>query len=249
MTGVHRRNESSELEPCLIHRHGLSPMRSPHQHWFQSRSFSSQRTTFTTPSFAMSRWGNYGTIRKNLTRNDFPFNFENVLQIHGTAMGKKLAPAYANMYMAHWEHTFPKPDPSSLTVFRIFGWHLWGLVTRSSYIQGVLGDSQCTPCHGHQIHYQSPFWTPQFFFTPFINGNKTLHTKIYFRNTDTLSLLHKTSYHPEHTFRGLIKSQLIRFYRICSFEHHFQEATQTLVKVRKGYCVFLLKWTVCLSKC
>lgn len=41
----------------------------------------------------------------NLTRNDFHFNSQFFLQVHGTAMGKKFAPAYANIYMAHWERT------------------------------------------------------------------------------------------------------------------------------------------------
>lgn len=31
------------------------------------------------------------------------FNGKNYLQIKGTAMGKKFAPAYANIFMANWE--------------------------------------------------------------------------------------------------------------------------------------------------
>lgn len=41
----------------------------------------------------------------NLTRNDFQFNGEYFLQIKGTAMGKKFAPSYANIFMAQWEHS------------------------------------------------------------------------------------------------------------------------------------------------
>lgn len=39
----------------------------------------------------------------NLTRNDFEFENKFFLQIKGTAMGKKFAPAYANIFMAQWE--------------------------------------------------------------------------------------------------------------------------------------------------
>lgn len=39
----------------------------------------------------------------NLTRNYFEFNSKFYLQIKGTAMGKKFAPAYANIFMAKWE--------------------------------------------------------------------------------------------------------------------------------------------------
>ena len=39
-----------------------------------------------------------------------------------------------------------------------------------------------------------------------------LVTKVYFKPTDTHALLHKASFHPQHTFRGIVKSQLIRFH-------------------------------------
>lgn len=38
-----------------------------------------------------------------LKRNDFEFNNQFYFQIKGTAMGKKFAPAYANIFMAAWE--------------------------------------------------------------------------------------------------------------------------------------------------
>ena len=39
-----------------------------------------------------------------------------------------------------------------------------------------------------------------------------LYTKVYFKPTDTLELLHKNSYHPPHTFPGIIKSQILSFF-------------------------------------
>ncbi|GAA6078834.1 uncharacterized protein LOC109201125 isoform X1 [Tachysurus ichikawai] len=49
----------------------------------------------------------YDFINKNSTspKNDFEFNSQFFLQIKGTPMGKKITPAYANIYMAHWEQT------------------------------------------------------------------------------------------------------------------------------------------------
>lgn len=80
-------------------------------------------------------------------------------------------------------------------------------------------------CHSFQLH-------------------KTLHTKVFFKSTDTHSLLHKTSFHPKHTFKGIIKSQLIRFHRICSFDTHIEEACQTLFKVlcTRGYSKRFLRY-------
>jgi len=44
-------------------------------------------------------------LELSLTKNDFKFNRKQYLQIRGTAMGKKFAPAYADIYMATWEET------------------------------------------------------------------------------------------------------------------------------------------------
>ena len=38
-----------------------------------------------------------------LENNDFTFNDEWFLQVGGTAMGKKFAPNYANLFIAKWE--------------------------------------------------------------------------------------------------------------------------------------------------
>jgi hypothetical protein len=43
-----------------------------------------------------------------LTKNNFMFNGQNYVQVSGTAMGTKLAPGYANLFMADFEeqHVF-----------------------------------------------------------------------------------------------------------------------------------------------
>lgn len=49
--------------------------------------------------------------------------------------------------------------------------------------------------------------------------------------------LHKSSFHPKHTFQGRVKSQLIWFHRICSFSGDMEEATQVLYRTlgSRGY--------------
>jgi len=44
-------------------------------------------------------------LELSLTKNDFELNGWYFLQIKGMAMGKKFAPAYANINMAEWEET------------------------------------------------------------------------------------------------------------------------------------------------
>ena len=71
------------------------------------------------------------------------------------------------------------------------------------------------------------FLDTEVFFTPVLGGvNKRLATKVYFKATDRHTLLHKTSYHPQHTYHGLIKAQLICFHSICTYPDDVEEATQ-----------------------
>ena len=65
----------------------------------------------------------------------------------------------------------------------------------------------------------------------------TFDTKVYFKPTDTLELLHKKSHHPNHTFKGLIKSQILRYVRICNNKQDVMIACRKLFAalVRRGY--------------
>ena len=65
----------------------------------------------------------------------------------------------------------------------------------------------------------------------------TFDTKVYFKPTDTLELLHKKSHHPNHTFKGIIKSQILRYVRICNNKQDVMIACRKLFAalVRRGY--------------
>jgi len=53
----------------------------------------------------------------------------------------------------------------------------------------------------------------------------TLQSRVYFKPTDTHQLLHKESFHPKHTTKGILKSQLIRFKRLSStYDDYFSTA-------------------------
>lgn len=67
----------------------------------------------------------------------------------------------------------------------------------------------------------------------FSNSGK-LDTKVYFKPTDTHALLHKSSFHPKHTFKGLVYSQLLRFRRNCSLTQDLEQATKTLFQALKS---------------
>ena len=65
----------------------------------------------------------------------------------------------------------------------------------------------------------------------------TLEVKVFFKPTDTHALLHASSFHSKHTFAGLLKSQLLRFQRICSRTSDFWQAVRVLFEALalRGY--------------
>lgn len=67
----------------------------------------------------------------NLIKNDFEFNEEYYLQIKGTAMGKKFAPAYANIFMANWEEGALSKCPKKPLYFLRYLDDIWGIWTHS----------------------------------------------------------------------------------------------------------------------
>ena len=78
---------------------------------------------------------------------------------------------------------------------------------------------------------------------PEFPSTSRLDIKVNFKDTDTHALLHKSSFHPRHTYAGLVKSQLLRFHRICSRPGDFQSATKVLFSAlsTRGYCRSFLR--------
>lgn len=178
----------------------------------------------------------------NLTRNDFVFNSQFYLQISGTAMGKKFAPSYANIFMAEWEAGALERCPKKpLHYWRylddIFGVWTHSLAEFQQFIS-VLNSHDLSIKTKSSIHESSiDFLDTSVYKGPTFLLDQQLHIKVFFKKTDTHSLLHKTSFHPKHTYGGLIRSQLLRFDRICTQKDNFWKATTTLFHVlrKRGY--------------
>ena len=178
----------------------------------------------------------------NLTRNDFEFNGEFFLQIKGTAMGKKFAPAYANIFMAEWETSaLAACNKQPLYYYRYLD-DIWGVWHHSEeeFEQFLFTLNN----HNTSIKLKSTTskTSVDFLDTTTYKGQDFLNTskldiKVFFKETDTHALLHKTSHHPKHTYAGLVKSQLLRFHRICTQKEDFKQATMALFSAlrTRGY--------------
>lgn len=169
----------------------------------------------------------------NLTKNDFEFNGEYFLQLSGTAMGKKFAPSYANIYMAHWEETaFLKCPLLPLQYLRYLDdiWGVWQHTPKEfdDFIE-ILNS------HHPDIKLKATFRKDSIDFLdtttfkgPEFAKTGTLDIRVFVKPTDTQTLLHRRSFHPTHTFKGILKSQILRFKRICTRESDCIEAERRL---------------------
>lgn len=175
----------------------------------------------------------------NLTRNDFEFNNQFFLQIKGVAMGKKFAPAYANIFMAEWEEAALGKCPKKPFFYVRYLDDIFGIWTHSQeefaeFIQ-ILDTHDPSIRLKHKLDHNSiDFLDTTVYKGESFPRDQNLDIKVFFKETDTHSLLFKTSFHPTHTYKGLIKSQLIRFQRICTQDFDFMGAVKTLFAALKN---------------
>lgn len=177
-----------------------------------------------------------------LNNNDFHFNGQWFLQIYGTSMGKKFSPHYADIFMAHFENrALSKCHKPPHTYFRYLDdiFIIW-THTREDFQQFFLTFNNHNPSIKFKATIESNAIT--FLDVTIFKGHNfytdnILDTKVHFKPTDTHELLHKSSYHPKHTFAGILKSQIIRFHRICNNKTDFESACNTLFPVlhQRGY--------------
>jgi len=61
-----------------------------------------------------------------------------------------------------------------------------------------------------------------------------LRTRVYFKPTDTHQLLYASSFHPKHTVKGILKSQILRFKRLSTTYVDSYDACRELFCVLRG---------------
>ena len=179
-----------------------------------------------------------------LKHNLFVFDDEQYLQINGTAIGAKMAPTYANIFMHYIENTFLssfnlKPTAYFRYIDDIF--LIWPHGT--DILQTFLENANRTHSNISFTHEYSS--TDVSFLDVIINiNNGTISTNLYKKNTDNHRYLQYTSCHPMHIKNSIIFSQLLRYKRICSDRKDFIKHSNDLVThfLHIGYPIkFILK--------
>ena len=179
-----------------------------------------------------------------LTCNNFQFDNKHYLQIGGTAMGTKLAPSFANIFMGWFEENF------------VYHYHkqplIWKRYIDDIFIVWQHGPDTLTDfvkhlntCH-ETIKFTQESSTESINFldiTVSIDKTNRIVTSLYSKPTDSHNYLLYSSEHPRHILKGIPYSQFLRVRRICSNILDFRQSALMLSShfIRRGYPKHLVK--------
>jgi hypothetical protein len=175
-----------------------------------------------------------------IENNDFEFNSETYHQICGCPQGKIIGPSAANIYLIDFDKAAMSDfriKPSLFfrfldDVFLLWNGSLEELKEYENFLNSLIP--------GIEIKLEASLVSVNFLdvtiYKNQLSSNNTfsLGTKIYVKPTDTQNLLHTKSFHPPHTTKGILKSQLIRYKRISSTWEDFIGAAKTLFQNLRG---------------
>lgn len=171
-----------------------------------------------------------------LTHNNFKFGDDLFLQISGTAMGTRMAPQYANIFMADLEQRFLNSYPLKPLLYLryiddIFIIWTHGQQTLDTFHQ-KFNDFHPTI----NLTMNQSMQEIHFLDTTIKIQDGRIDTTLYRKPTDRQTYLHASSYHPKHTKQSIVYSQALRYSRICSNstdrDSHLRDLQQTFLELK-----------------
>ena len=178
-----------------------------------------------------------------LHNNIIEFNGKLYLQLVGCAMGSKMSPNYANVFMNYFECKFLPLAPVQPFLWKRFIDDVFAIFTCSaaeikSFIEWI-----------NTVH-------PTIKFTADINPkglpfldtfvkieNNVIITRPYTKPTDRKQYIHPSSCHPPHIFKSIPYSQALRLKRICTKKEDLKVELDNLKGFFKnrGYPLMLIE--------
>ncbi len=174
-----------------------------------------------------------------LKNNTFVFNDKMYKQLGGTAMGTKLAPAYANIFMGNLEEKllagYPlKPDLWLRFIDDIFLIWNHGEQNLIEFVEYLNSAHRSIKFTSEYSHTSVNFLDTKVCIDP---STKLLYTDLYTKPTDTHDYLHYSSSHPKSCKDSGPYSQLLRVKRICSKNEDCERHQENILGHyrRRGY--------------
>ena len=179
-----------------------------------------------------------------LNMNSFEFDGGFYQQVSGVAMGTKMGPSYACLFMGYLERqiwdSYPGPLPN---FFRRYIDDIVGITTME--ISALHNFFEFVNKFHPSIHFTTTtsssaitFLDIRLFLTPFC-----LSTSVHYKETDSHCYLRYSSSHPKTCRDSIPFSQLMRLRRLCSEETLFRQEAHKMIdffKIR-GYPNRILK--------
>ena len=173
-----------------------------------------------------------------LTLNAFKHNNDFYLQVHGTAMGTRMAPSFANIFMGCLEETFlsTAPEGNAPAFYKrfiddVFGIWLHGKESLLRFIR-----------HANNAHPDIIFTFEYGLSVPFLDTRVTIDngriiTDLHCKPTDTHQYLLPSSNHPPHIHKNLPYGLGLRLRAIVSEEENLNMRLEELSRflVLRGY--------------
>ena len=177
-----------------------------------------------------------------LKNNVFEFNNNYYLQIQGTAMGTKMTPAYANLFMGKLEEKLKEFGKQHIMLCKRFIDDIFVIWT------GSTSEFTIYMTNINQIHptikftYESSETELTFLDVTLYKGerfsrNQLLDVRTHIKPTNKQLYVHATSYHPPTTINAISKGEANRYLRTNSDEREFQNMKQRLTNrlLQRGY--------------
>ena len=207
--------DATSLYTNIPHAHGLAAL----EHYLSQRP--SERKPDTSFLITLTNF--------ILLNNYFSFEGKVYHQIQGTAMGTRMAPSYANLFMGRLEESFlASQNLKPLAWFRFIDdiFMIWthGQDTLSSFLQNLNSFSP--------IHFT---WSSSTNHATFLDVNLhltdgSIHTSVHIKPTNHQQYLHFDSCHPFHIKKSLPYSLATRGRHICSDKNSLSEYAEGLTK-------------------
>ena len=162
-----------------------------------------------------------------LTPNCFSFAGSYYKQINGVAMGTKMGPCYANLFVGYIEHQF----------FNHYNGPNSDLYRR--YIDGCVEFITAVNSFHPALKYTWDISDTSLAFLDIkvsVEGNG-LCTSVHYKPTDSHSYLLYSSSHPSHVKNSIPYSQFLRLRRICSKDSDFSLKSEEMCEFfdKRGY--------------
>ncbi|XP_074809868.1 uncharacterized protein LOC141987932 [Natator depressus] len=151
-------------------------------------------------------------------------------------MGTRMAPQYANIFMADLEQRFLSSRPLTPLLYLRYIDDIFIIWTHG---KEALEEFHHDFNNFHPTINLSLVQSTQeihFLDTTVLINDGHINTTLYRKPTDRYSYLHASSFHPDHTTRSIVYSQALRYNRICSNpsdrDRHLQDLYQAFLQLQ-----------------